>query len=497
MFGNNGIGIRWQWVVLFSALFGILSHTVSAQSRWSNQPPTISGTPSGTAIVGTRYSFTPVASDPEGAALVFHVFGLPSWAAFDRRTGTLSGTPSSRHTGTTGRILIAVSDRRAMTYLPAFRINVRNGTSPAQPVNSSPVISGSPATTINAGVAYSFQPTASDADGDRLTFRISGRPSWASFDTSTGRLSGTPTAAATHSGIVISVSDGKATTSLSAFSIRVQASSTSNRAPTISGTPATSVAVGAPYAFQPAANDRDGDTLGFAIANKPAWASFDTRTGRLSGTPTSAATHAGIVISVSDGRTSAALPAFSITVTGQANRAPTISGTPTVSLNAGSSYSFRPAASDANGDTLTFSIQNKPSWATFNTATGQLSGTPTAAQVGTYTGILISVSDGRASTSLPAFSITVTQVSNGSATLTWLPPTQNTDGSQLTNLSGYRIYYGTNANALTQTIDIGNASVSTYVVNNLSPGTWYFAVKARTSQGVESDFSNVASKRIN
>lgn len=178
------------------------------------------------------------------------------------------------------------------------------------------------------------------------------------------------------------------------------------------------------------------------------------------------------------------------------NRAPTISGTATPAVNASSPYSFTPSAADADGDTLAFTIQNKPAWATFNTATGRLSGTPSASDVGTYSNIRITVSDGEASTTLSAFSIAVTSVSNGSATLSWTAPTENTDGSTLSNLAGYRIRYGTSATALTQTIVISNASVTTYVVEDLAPSTWFFAVTAVTSTGTESIHSNVASKQI-
>jgi hypothetical protein len=181
---------------------------------------------------------------------------------------------------------------------------------------------------------------------------------------------------------------------------------------------------------------------------------------------------------------------------GPTNRAPTISGTATPAVNASSPYSFTPTAADADGDTLAFTIQNKPAWAAFNTTTGRLSGTPTASDVGTYSNISISVSDGEASTALSPFAIAVTTVSNGSATLSWTAPTENTDGSTLSNLSGYRIRYGTSASALTQTIVINNASVTTYVVENLAPATWFFAVTAVTAAGAESTHSNVASKQI-
>lgn len=178
------------------------------------------------------------------------------------------------------------------------------------------------------------------------------------------------------------------------------------------------------------------------------------------------------------------------------NRAPTISGTAPGAINANSAYSFTPAANDADQDTLTFSIQNKPSWATFATTTGKLSGTPDAGDVGVYSNIGISVSDGKTSVSLGSFSVAVNAISNGRVTLNWDAPTENTDGSPLTNLTGYKIYYGTSASALNQSINVSTAGVQTYVVENLSAATWYFAITAVSASGVESSFSNVANKTI-
>jgi hypothetical protein len=84
----------------------------------------------------------------------------------------------------------------------------------------------------------------------------------------------------------------------------------------------------------------------------------------------------------------------------------------------------------------------------------------------------------------------------GSATLSWDPPTQNTDGTPLTDLAGYYIHYGTSANDLTQTIAVQGSNVSEYEITNLTQGTYYFAVTAYTSDGTESPASNVASKTI-
>ncbi len=275
-------------------------------------------------------------------------------------------------------------------------------------------------------------------------------------------------------------------------------------APKISGSPATSVAVGSVYSFQPSVSDPDTpkSSLRFGVLNKPSWASFSSTTGRLTGTPSQAGQWGNILVAVSDGKSYAILPLFTITASkpsqpsGGGNAAPTITGSPTTSVRVGSAYTFTPTAKDANGDKLTFSIQNRPSGATFSTSTGRLSGTPTSAQVGSYANVTIRVSDGKASATLPAFSIAVSETANGSATLSWTPPTRNTDGSSLSNLSGYRIMYGTSSSALTKSINITNPGVSTYVVENLSPATYYFAVKSIASSGAESALSNVSSKTI-
>jgi hypothetical protein len=458
----------------------------------SNRPPLISGTPATSATAGAAYVFQPTASDPDGNALTFSITSMPAWAMFDTATGQLSGTPASSHVGTYSNIVIGVSDGQAAAQLPAFSIVVSNA--PNQP----PMISGTPATSATAGTAYTFQPTASDPDGDALTFSIASMPSWATFSTATGRLSGTPASShvGTYSNIVIGVSDGQVTTQLAAFSIVVDGAP--NGPPVISGTPTTSATVGVAYAFQPTASDPDGNTLTFSITSRPSWATFNAATGRLSGTPASShvGTYSNIVIGVSDGQATAQLPAFSIVVSNPPNSPPVISGTPPTSVTAGAAYAFQPTASDPDGNTLTFSIVNMPAWATFSESTGTLSGTPAQSHVGTHANIVITVSDGSATASLPAFSITVTAVSTGSATLSWNPPTTNTDGSPLTNLAGYRVYWGPSIGSYTSSVTLNNPGLASYVVENLGPGTYYFVVTARNSAGGESQYSNVASKTI-
>ena len=178
------------------------------------------------------------------------------------------------------------------------------------------------------------------------------------------------------------------------------------------------------------------------------------------------------------------------------NQAPQISGSPTQTVLQNTQYYFKPKVSDADGHTLTFSIVNKPDWATFAKATGKLSGTPSASHVGTYTGIKISVSDGRVTSSLPNFEVTVTQSGSGSWALSWLPPMQNDSGSTLSDLAGYKIYIGQSATALNRVIELNNSGLTRYVVENLTPGRWYVAMTSVNSSGRESQLSAVISKVV-
>lgn len=182
--------------------------------------------------------------------------------------------------------------------------------------------------------------------------------------------------------------------------------------------------------------------------------------------------------------------------TGGGNNQPTITGQPSTMVLQGVPYSFQPTANDRDGNRLAFTASNLPPWLSLNTSTGQVSGTPANTDVGTYSGISITVSDGTSSAALGPFSITVSASGSGSASLSWQPPQANTDGSQLSDLAGYVVLYGTGPDDLAMSVSITNPSVSRYVIENLTSGTWYFAVQAVNSSGMRSALSGMASKTI-
>jgi hypothetical protein len=358
------------------------------------------------------------------------------------------------------------------------------------------VLVGAPATEVSSGSDYSFQPFVSGASGT-VVYSITGKPSWMAFDTNTGQLSGHATDAqiGASGDIVITVTAASTTGNIGPFRITVKPASTGatvvNAAPTRTGTPGTSAQVGTAYAFTPAASDPDGNPLTFSIVNRPSWAAFDTATGRLGGTPIAGTegTYSNIFIRVSDGLATVALPAFAITVQGAGGTSSiaSISGSPTNTVMAGVQYSFTPTAT---GSSLVYSVKNLPAWATFDSATGRIQGTPGATDVGSYGNIEVSVSDGKSVAALPAFSINVTvavsQTGTGTAVLSWTPPQQNTDGTSLTDLVGYRISWGMDPNNLTRSMDLPWGGYLWMQATDLAVGTWYFSIRAYNAAGVES-----------
>ena len=255
--------------------------------------------------------------------------------------------------------MISVSDGTVFSSLPPFTITVTAApANKTETPNNPPTISGSAPRGAVEGVSYTFQPGASDADGDTLAYSASNLPTWLAIDAGTGRLGGTPPAgsAGTYSGIVVTVSDGKASASLPAFPITVTKVAQANTPPTITGTPATGVRAGQEYSFRATVSDADGDAISYTISNKPAWLSFNFTTGQLQGKPSDlqVGTYSNIRIAVSDGKSSATLPAFSITVTASSsvNSPPKISGSPAASVKEGIAYSFTPSAADPDGQAL-------------------------------------------------------------------------------------------------------------------------------------------------
>jgi hypothetical protein len=179
-----------------------------------------------------------------------------------------------------------------------------------------------------------------------------------------------------------------------------------------------------------------------------------------------------------------------------ANQPPSLSGTPPPTAMLDANYSFMPGSSDLDGDPLTFSITNMPSWASFDNTSGALTGMPLIQHIGTYANISISVSDGKASTEIPAFAIEVVATATGSISLSWTPPMQSADGTPLIDLASYRIHWGTQSGIYPNLLQVDSPGVSSFVIDGLAAGNYFFAVSAVDTSDNESQVSNEASGTV-
>ena len=180
------------------------------------------------------------------------------------------------------------------------------------------------------------------------------------------------------------------------------------------------------------------------------------------------------------------------TTGGSTSTAPlSITGAPNRQVIANQWYSFRPVANNTNGTTPRFGISNQPRWSIFNSATGEVMGTPSSGDIGVYHGVTVTVTAGTQMRAM-SFDVEVVQVGTNSIMISWLAPTENEDGTPLTNLAGYRIRYGPQSGNYTSMVNITNPGLASYVINGLAGGTYYLVLSAVNTSGGESTNSNEA-----
>ena len=184
---------------------------------------------------------------------------------------------------------------------------------------------------------------------------------------------------------------------------------------------------------------------------------------------------------VSSQPTAAATPA-AVDAAAISNAPPTIVLAAVENAQVGATFDYQPVAQDPEHDTLQFSATNLPTWASLDTTSGRISGTPGSMDAGVYESVSITVT--------PALEGT------GVALLKWEAPPSKVSGEPLDDLAGYRILYGRNSSDLEHSVLITNPATTSYQFSTLSPGVWYFAVVAVSSNGLEGPPTTLASKSI-
>jgi hypothetical protein len=253
----------------------------------AERPPVIAALPDFTVDEGKLLSFTINASDPNGDNLAYSASSLLAGASLDPLTGKFSWTPDYSQTGTY-KVRFTVSN---VSQLPDSRtvsivVNL---------ANRPPVFATISNSIVTAGDALNFKVSASDPDGDSLTYSATDLPAGASFDPTTQNFSWPQTVSGSYT-VQFTVSDGQISATAPAV---ITVYPTRDRPPVMSAIPSYSVSVGKRVSFTVTATDPDGDALTYSASNLPEGSSFNSNTNKFSWIPTVTETYS-IMFTVSD-----------------------------------------------------------------------------------------------------------------------------------------------------------------------------------------------------
>lgn len=278
-------------------------------------------------------------------------------------------------------------------------------------------------TTLDVAVGYGVSSNDSDGDGDSLTASVLDPPANGIL-TLNGDGSFTYNPDLNYAGIdsfTYTISDGNGGTDTATVVITVDGV---NDAPSITSTAVTSATVGALYSYDVDATDPDaGANLTYSLSAAPTGMTIDGGTGLISWTPTSDQVGVtSVTVSVSDGTLSDSQE-FDVNVSG-ANNPPTIVSTPITTATEDTPYSYDVDATDPDGDTLTYSLAVAPAGMNIDPATGEITWTPTNAQVGDNL-VTVVVEDSAAASDSQSFTVAVANV-NDAPQITSTPVTSAT-----------------------------------------------------------------------
>ena len=280
-------------------------------------------------------------------------------------------------------VMLKAIDNAGESISKTFQIKVLD-------YNEAPVITSGSLTEIVEDEYFYYVFSATDPDEkDTVTYSSVFNPSWLSFDTTTGLLSGTPTVSNIGDHLVrLKATDSHGLSSSRFFTITV--TDGFNDTPTITSTAVTYVDEDVVYSYTFSARDLDiGDSITYAASTKPNWLSFSPSTGVLSGTPTNndVGKHK-VILTATDTADATVQQKFIIEVL-NVNDAPTITSTAVTYVDEDVVYSYTFSARDLDiGDSITYAASTKPNWLSFSPSTGVLSGTPTNNDVGKHKVIL-------------------------------------------------------------------------------------------------------------
>ena len=356
-----------------------------------NDVPTFASTPPRGVTLGHAFSYIAQAHDADlGDRFRYALLQGPSGMTIDATSGLLLWTPQAADLMHTYPVQIQASDLRGASVTQDFNVLVQHD----------PVITSTPQE-VAYGVygvrrTYNYQVVASDPDGQTLSYRLLYGPSGMTIDASTGLVSWsyqgyyTPPAVRDRYDVSIEVSDGFGGRAVQSYTLSIVDDGEVNHPPIITSTPVVDAVPTVLYRYAVTATDADGDSLRYRLLVKPDAMQIDASTGVITWMPATVQYGAfDVRVEVSDGRGGVAVQDFQVsTAPGSHNHAPQITSRPSVVTKAGRAYRYQVDASDADGDSLQYTLLKAPAGMTLD-ASGLLQWSP-AAETQTFVGVRVS-----------------------------------------------------------------------------------------------------------
>ncbi len=385
------------------------NYTLSVEETPPNEAPTITSQAPAAASVGSFYSYSPSATDPDGDPVTFSLIKVPNGVQmFDGKTITWWPTADQV---TQHDFILEASDGRGGAIEQHFTVDVTG-----YDVNHAPEISSQPGNSIQSGGSYEYRVIATDVDGDILAYTLLDGPPGMTLD-ELGVVRWTP-ADSGYYNVALRVEDGRGGYTTQTFQIAVY-SSLSNGAPVLATTPVTAAYIGTRYEYSFQASDPDGDSIVYSVLQGPVGMEINASSGLLSWVPgeQDLGEHS-VTVQAYDGRGGATTQSFPLSVqTLSDNTPPDITSTPATAVAVGAEYTYQVVAVDAEGDSLQFALEAAPAGMTID-AQGAVAWVPGSDQAGLHT-VAVKVSDDAGGTAVQSYTLAV---DDGTGLVGNLPP---------------------------------------------------------------------------
>jgi hypothetical protein len=388
------------------------SEAITITVNHVNRPPVLSAIGDRVTDEGSGLIFAVIATDPDGDALTLTASNLPVGATFSDNgdgTGIFSWTPDYTQAGTYPNVTFTATDDGTPTLSDSEAITIT-----VNHVNLAPMLDPIGNKTANEGDLLQFTVTASDPDGDGLTYSATNLPTGASFDPLTQIFSWTPdfTQTGSYPNVTFTVTDDGTPALSDSEAITITVGEV-NQPPVLDPIGDKAVDEGQLLQFTVTGSDPDtGDTLTYSATNLPTGANFVPLTQVFTWTPdfTQSGTYSNVTFTVTDDGTPVESDSEAITITvNHVNLAPVLDPIGNKSASEGQLLQFTVTASDPDtSDTLTYSANNLPAGASLDPATGVFTWTPDYTQAGSYTNVTLTVTDDGTPTLSDSEAITIT-----------------------------------------------------------------------------------------